>query len=95
MSFDEKTVAKVARLSRIGMPEADAKRYAGEIDGILHWVEQLQQVNTDDVPQMASAADLSLPWRNDLVNDGNCRDKVLANAPKQEYGCFAVPKVIE
>lgn len=95
MSFDEQTVKKVAGLARIGMEESEAKRFAGEIGGILHWVEQLQAVDTDNVPQMASPSAVQLPWRTDEVTDGHCRDKVLANAPKQEYGCFAVPKVIE
>ena len=95
MSIDEATVAKVARLARIRVTEDEKTHFAKEISGILQWVEQLQEVNTDDVPQMTSVAEMQLRWRTDEVTDGNCRDAVLANAPKQEYDCFAVPKVVE
>jgi aspartyl-tRNA(Asn)/glutamyl-tRNA(Gln) amidotransferase subunit C len=58
-------------------------------------VEQLDEVTTDDVPPMASVVDVELPWRDDEVTDGDCRDKVLANAPEKVEGFFAVPKVLE
>lgn len=95
MSIDETTVAKIAKLARIRVTEEEKTHFAKEISGILQWVEQLQEVNTDDVPQMTSVADMQLRWREDTMTDGNCRDAVLANAPKQDYGCFVVPKVVE
>lgn len=93
--IDAKTVAKIARLARIRLTPDEQAHYAAEISSILQWVEQLSEVNTDGVPQMVSVADLKLPWRDDKVTDGNQADAVLANAPKAEYGCFEVPKVME
>ena len=95
MSIDEATVAKVAKLARIRITDEEKTHFAQEISGILQWIEQLQEVNTDNVPQMTSVADMRLRWREDKVTDGNCRDDILANAPKQDYGCFVVPKVVE
>jgi aspartyl-tRNA(Asn)/glutamyl-tRNA(Gln) amidotransferase subunit C len=44
---------------------------------------------------MASVVNVDLPWRDDKVTDGECRDKVLANAPEKAEGFFSVPKVLE
>lgn len=95
MALTKQEVEKIGKLAHIRLSDEDKEHYGNEISKILKWVEQLQEVNTDEVDQMTSVADLTLPRRADEVTDGNCRDAVLANAPKSEYGCFAVPKVIE
>jgi aspartyl-tRNA(Asn)/glutamyl-tRNA(Gln) amidotransferase subunit C len=95
MSIDKATAQKIGRLSRIRLSDADADYYAKELTGILKWIEQLQEVNTEGVEPLASVSDVTLPMRADAVTDGNMRDAVLKNAPDAEYGCFTVPKVIE
>lgn len=93
--IDTGTVKKIARLARIRITEDEAEPLSREITGIIDWVEQLGEVNTDDIQPMASPVDAKLVWRDDQVTDGNIQEKVLANAPRQEFGFFAVPKVIE
>ncbi len=93
--IDAGTVAKIARLARIKLDDAQQEPLAQELTNILDWVEQLGEVNTDDIQPMASPVDAKLVWREDIVTDGNKRDDVLANAPRKEFGFFAVPKVIE
>ena len=95
MSIDVATAKKVAKLARIRVSEEEAAEYAGEISTILNWVDMLGEVNTDDVPMLTSVSDVSLPRREDVVNDGGYAADVTVNAPKAEYDCFAVPKVIE
>jgi aspartyl-tRNA(Asn)/glutamyl-tRNA(Gln) amidotransferase subunit C len=95
MALDKATVAQIATLARIKVPETDQAALAGELSNILTWIEQLGEVDTTGVEPMSSAALLRLPMREDVVTDGNCRDRILANAPKAERGFFAVPKVIE
>lgn len=96
MSIDENTVRKVARLARIALPDARVGDMAAELNGILAWIEQLQEVDVTDVQPMASAVpDLALPMREDVVTDGGDPVRVLANAPKAEDGFFVVPKVVE
>lgn len=95
MSFSEQDVAKIAKLARIRLDDAGKAHYAKEMTSILQWIEELQAVNTDGVAPLASVSDQTLPWRKDEVTDGNIQKEVLANAPGQQYGCFAVPKVIE
>lgn len=95
MSLDTKAVAKIARLARIAVTEEEKAHYAKEISGILQWVEQLAEVNTDGVPLMTSVAAMELPRRKDEVTDGNQVEAIVANAPSSDYGCFVVPKVME
>ena len=93
--IDKATVAKIARLARIKIADEKLEPLAGELNNILGWVEQLDEVNTDNIQPMASPVDAKLRWRSDEVNDGAKADSVLKNAPKAEYGFFTVPKVIE
>ena len=95
MSLDKATVAKIASLAHLRVPEADLDQLASELNQIIGWVEQLNQVDTENVPPMTSVVAVDLPRRADQVTDGNVRDNVLANAPDARDGFFAVPKVME
>jgi aspartyl-tRNA(Asn)/glutamyl-tRNA(Gln) amidotransferase subunit C len=100
MSVDTATVAKIASLARIKVSEAEVAAMVPELNGILDFVEQLSQVDTDGVEPMTAVIPNVLRLRADMVNaipetGGDKRDAVLANAPVAEHGFFGVPKVIE
>jgi aspartyl-tRNA(Asn)/glutamyl-tRNA(Gln) amidotransferase subunit C len=95
MPLDNATVARIATLARIKLPEADRAAMGAELDTILHWVEQLGEVNTDGVEPMTSVAHMTLPMRDDVVTDGYRAEAVLLNAPDGAHGFFTVPKVVE
>lgn len=95
MSVDKETVARIAHLARLKVPEEALEPMAGELNQILGWVEQLGEVNTDNVAPMTSVVHADLPRREDIVTAGDQRDDVLKNAPDAQHGFFAVPKVIE
>jgi len=95
MSIDAATVRKVARLARLHLDEARVEPLAKELSGILTWIEQLQEVDTEGVQPMASTEAVTLPMREDVVTDGGDPAKILANAPKADRNFFVVPKVVE
>jgi aspartyl-tRNA(Asn)/glutamyl-tRNA(Gln) amidotransferase subunit C len=95
MSVDLTTVKKVASLARLAVTDSEAEALVPELNGILDWVEQLGEVDVTGVEPMTAVIPNTLRLREDVVTDGNVRDKVLANAPQAEHGFFAVPKVIE
>ena len=95
MSLDKATVARIATLARIKVPEADREALGRELDQILGWVEQLAEVDTTGVAPLASVEHLRLPMRDDVVSDGDRLDDILANAPASARGFFTVPKVVE
>lgn len=90
-----KTVKKIARLSRLHVDDSRADAMADELNGILGWIEQLNEVDVNGVEPMTSAVDVKAPLRDDVVNDGGKRDDVLANAPKSEDGFYVVPRSVE
>ena len=95
MAIDAATVRKVARLARIAEPEDRIEPLAKELSGILAWIEQLAEVDTDGVEPMTSAVAVAAPMRDDVVSDGGDSARVLSNAPKTVSGFFVVPKVVE
>ncbi|OUR76402.1 asparaginyl/glutamyl-tRNA amidotransferase subunit C [Alphaproteobacteria bacterium 46_93_T64] len=95
MSLDKATVAKVANLARIRVEENHLDTLANELNAILGWVEQLSEVDTENVAPMTSVAEMQLRWRADEITDGGYQQEIVANAPSDEDGFFAVPKVIE
>ena len=95
MSVSPEQVRHIAKLARIAMSDDELERLVPELNNILGWVEQLGEVDTDGVEPLTAVIDQKLRLRDDVVNDGNIRDEVLANAPEAQHGFFAVPKVIE
>lgn len=95
MSIDSNQVRHIAKLARIAMSDAEIDALVPELNNILGWVEQLAEVDTDGVEPLAAVIPAKLAFRADVVDDGDCRDAVLANAPAPEHGFFAVPRVVE
>jgi aspartyl-tRNA(Asn)/glutamyl-tRNA(Gln) amidotransferase subunit C len=95
MSLDIATVRRIATLARIGVEEADLPTLQEELNGILGWIEQLNEVNVDGIEPLTGAAQMALKMREDVVTDGGYPDKVLANAPERAGDFYAVPKVVE
>ncbi len=95
MAIDAATLSKVARLARLNEPEARLEPLARELNGIIAWVEMLGEVDVEGVEPMASAVDLKLPLRDDVVTEGGDPARILANAPLSRDNFFVVPKVVE
>lgn len=94
-TIDKATVSKIAHLARIKVTEDDLNYYAPQLQNILQWAEQLQEVNTDNVEPLANVSEITLTLREDVVTAGNDSDSVLKNAPEAVEGFFVVPKVVE
>jgi aspartyl-tRNA(Asn)/glutamyl-tRNA(Gln) amidotransferase subunit C len=95
MSLDPATVRRIASLARIRVADDELPRLQAELNGILGWIEQLNEVNVDGVEPLTGAVQMALALREDVVTDGGYPDKVLANAPERAGDFYAVPKVVE
>ena len=94
-SVNKDTVKKIGRLARLHIPEEHQEKIAAELNTILNWIEELNEVDTKGVQPLSSVTGHALPKRNDVVSDGDKVDDILANAPEQASGFFVVPKVVE
>ncbi|MGI9385745.1 MAG: Asp-tRNA(Asn)/Glu-tRNA(Gln) amidotransferase subunit GatC [Methyloligellaceae bacterium] len=95
MQVDQATVRHIARLARIKVTDDEAKKLEGELSGILEWVEQLGEVDTDGVEPMTRVVAMTMKQRDDVVADGGCADDIVKNAPNVDDHFFVVPKVVE
>jgi aspartyl-tRNA(Asn)/glutamyl-tRNA(Gln) amidotransferase subunit C len=95
MSVDADTVRRIAHLARIAVTEAEVPHLQGELNAMLAFVEQLSEVNVDGVEPMTSVMPMEMKKRQDVVNDGEIADDVVANAPATENHFFLVPNVVE
>jgi aspartyl-tRNA(Asn)/glutamyl-tRNA(Gln) amidotransferase subunit C len=95
MSVDQATVKRVARLARIKVKDEDVPRLAGELNAILAFVEQLNEVDVSGVEPLTSVVAVKMKMRDDTVTDGGIPKDVTRNAPASEDDFFAVPKVVE
>lgn len=95
MSVDAATVTRIARLARIRIEADEVTRYQDELNVILGFVEQLNEVDVTDVEPMTSVTPMRLRRREDVVSDGGYAERIVANAPLSEDNFFMVPKVVE
>ncbi|HLJ64743.1 MAG TPA: Asp-tRNA(Asn)/Glu-tRNA(Gln) amidotransferase subunit GatC [Stellaceae bacterium] len=94
MALDKATVTRIAALARIRVQEAELDPLQASLSQILGFVDRLAELDTEGVEPKAGVLS-GLPMREDVVSDGNCRDRILANAPAAAHGFFTVPKVVE
>ena len=95
MSLQKKDVEKIAHLARLAISETDIPVYADNLSSILSLVEQMNTVDTTNIPPMAHPLNESQRLREDVVTETNQRDLLQQNSPAVENGLFLVPKVIE
>jgi aspartyl-tRNA(Asn)/glutamyl-tRNA(Gln) amidotransferase subunit C len=95
MSVDAKTVKRIGRLARIHIEGDEVEKYQRELNTILGFVEQLDEVDITGVEPMTSVTPMQLRRREDKITDGNMAERVVKNAPLNEDNFFVVPKVVE
>jgi aspartyl-tRNA(Asn)/glutamyl-tRNA(Gln) amidotransferase subunit C len=95
MSLDPATIRRIARLARIRVDEAEVAPLQAELNGILGWIEQLNEVDVEGVEPLTGGAQMAMRMREDAVTDGGMVEQVLANAPDRAGDFYAVPKVVE
>ena len=95
MKIDKNTINKIARLSRIKLEDKESEDYIKDLNSILDWVEQLNEVNTDNVEPLTSVAETTLKFRSDEVKNQNIREQIIKNSPEENEDFFVVPKVVE
>ena len=95
MKLNTNTINKIAKLARIRLSEKEADEFLKDINSILDWVEQLNEVNTDKVEPLTNISSSALTKRKDEAQDLNSSDEILQNSPDKLEGYFAVPKVVE
>ena len=95
MKIDKNTTLKIAKLSRIKININEVDELSTQLSSILKWVEQLNEVNTDNVKPLSNVSISDLPLREDKEVTQDNSKEVLKNAPEQLENYYVVPKVVE
>jgi aspartyl-tRNA(Asn)/glutamyl-tRNA(Gln) amidotransferase subunit C len=95
MSVDAETVRRIAHLARIAVADSEVESLRAELNAMLAFVEQLQEVNVEGVEPMTSVTPMAMKKRHDVVTAGGDAEAVLKNAPQSADNFFLVPKVVE
>jgi len=95
MSIDLKTVKHISKLSKISLDEKKAKKLETDLNSIFKWIEQLNELETENVDPLSSIAETKLRLRKDEIKTKNIKDEVLKNSPDENKDFFVVPKVVE
>ena len=95
MKIDKNTTLKIAKLSRIKIKDSEIDELSSQLSAIVDWVEQLNEVNTENIEPLSNVSMAKLPLRKDIKNTDDNSNDVLSNAPDKLENYFAVPKVVE
>ncbi len=95
MSVDRDTVKRVAHLARLAVSDEEAEALRADLNAILGFVEQLNEVDVTGVEPMTAVVAMEMKRREDEVTDGDDADNIVANAPAVEGTFFKVPKIVE
>ena len=87
-------VRKVAKLARLDLPEDRIATYTGQLESILEYVSQLEQVDTQEIPETTRAVEVTNVTRKDGVDPTSVREEILNQAPLREGDFFRVPKIL-
>ena len=95
MKIDKNTTLKIAKLSRIKIEDSEVNELSSQLSAIVDWVEQLNEVNTENIEPLSNVSIAKLPLRKDVENKIDNSKEVLSNAPDKLENYFVVPKVVE
>jgi len=95
MSLDSAAIRRIAKLARIRVDDSEVATLQSELNAILGYVEQLNEVDVTGIEPLSGGAQMAMRLRDDAVTDGNIANQILANAPDRSDNFFAVPKVVE
>ena len=94
MKIDKKTTLKIAKLTRVKIEDDEISELSSQLSSILDWVEQLNEVNTDNIEPLSNVSISELPLRKDKETNENRSEDILSNAPEKLENYFVVPKVV-
>jgi aspartyl-tRNA(Asn)/glutamyl-tRNA(Gln) amidotransferase subunit C len=95
MALSREEVLKVALLGRLKLSDAELEKFTTQLNQIVGYVEQLQQLDTEEVEPMAHPLPINNVFRADEMKESIGADKALANAPKRDADFYLVPPVLE
>jgi aspartyl-tRNA(Asn)/glutamyl-tRNA(Gln) amidotransferase subunit C len=93
--ISKEQVKHVAHLARLAISEEEAEMFTSQLDAIITFAEQLNELDTEYVEPTSHVLDMKNVMREDEPEQGLPREEVLKNAPDHKDGQFRVPSILE
>ena len=87
-------VKKVAHLARLELNEGEIDKHAKQLEKILEYIKQLENIDTNDVTSTTRAIEVINVFRKDEKKNSDCTEEILELGPSREDKYFKVPKII-
>ena len=87
-------VRKVAELARLELNENEINNHAKQLEKILEYIKQLEEIDTNEVPCTTRAIEVINVFRKDEKLNFDCKEELLDLAPSREDEYFKVPKIL-
>ena len=95
MSIDKDKIKHISKLARISIDSKKSELLAKDLTSICKFIDKLNELNTNKVEPLSSIINTNNITREDKIDDGKIREKILKNSPKKNEEFFVVLKVIE
>ncbi len=95
MNITDETIQYVAALAKLELTEAEKEKAKIDLSNILGYISSMDELDTSQIEPMSHAFEMKNVFREDVVTNGDDREKLLSNAPKKKDGSFMVPKTVE
>lgn len=95
MQINREEIIHIAKLANLSLTDEEIDKYTNDMEEILTFANTVNNVNTDDIDELASLEENYNVFRKDEVKAFGNREELLKNAPSQEDGMFKIPKVIK
>lgn len=93
--ISDETIEYVGILAKLELSEEEKEQARGDIGRMLDYIDKLNELDTAGVEPMSHVFPVNNVFREDIVTNGDQRDKILSNAPAAKDGSFKVPKTVE
>ena len=93
--MDNKTVETISYLARLQLEKDKKEKIIKDLENIINFVDELQDLNTEDIAPLANPLEKVAPKRKDIVTSRSRKEAFLSNSPESDQDYFIVPKVVE
>lgn len=93
--ISDETIEYVGILAKLELSEEEKEQAKKDMGSMLDYIDKLNELDTSGVEPMSHVFPVHNVFREDVVVNGDIREKILANAPKEKNGSFIVPKTVE
>ena len=93
--ISDETIEYVGILAKLELTDEEKEQAKKDMGSMLDYIDKLGELDTTDVEPMSHVFSVENVFREDVVTNGDERERLLSNAPQEKDGMFVVPRTFE